>query len=929
MTSLAPRPSGATGPLPAPRPLSARSSWHLAANMPVVVWLLAAVVVSIVHREVPASSWLLVHLTLLGAATNAILVWSAHFADALLRRRVVEGARRWQAVRLVALNVGVLTTVAGMVTSRWGVTVAGASVVGLAVAWHGAALARSTRGALTGPLAVCVRFYVAAAWLLPFGAVAGVLLARGAAPGEHARLVLAHTGLNVLGFIGLTVLGTLVTLWPTMLRTTMDPRAVRAVAPTLALTLGGLAVGVGGSLAGLRLVAAAGVACYLAGVVVAVVPMIGAARRRRPASFSTLSAAAAVTWWLGVLVTVVVLLLTQSSWTGLEAQLGMLTVPLVGGFVAQVLVGALTYLVPVVLGGGPAVVRTTAARLERGALTRVVVANGALLIFVLPGSSALRALSSIAALTAGASFLVVLVWALRDHRRARRGLMATLDAPAPPVPGAPQGPQVEAVRGSARATQLVSGVTVLLLVIVGAAALDPTALRLGEAPSGGAAGAADGGTAAVAPTGRTTTVEVEARDMRFTPSRIEVPAGDRLVLVVRNTDPTTVHDLALDTGAHSGRITVGGTATMDVGVVGRSIGGWCTIVGHRQSGMTLEIVPTGLDLLAGAPSAGTPGGTTPGDSAPGTDHGTGHGTGHDAEPGTSAAADIDLHREPAPGFEAFDAALTPLDSSTVREVTLTVSELTADVAPGVSQLLWTFGGSAPGPVLHGRVGDTFVVTLVNDGTIGHSIDFHAGMLAPDQPMRTIAPGESLTYRFTATMSGIWMYHCSTMPMSAHIANGMFGAVVIEPPDLPEVDASYVLVQNEFYLGAQGAEVDVDRIATQRPDLVAFNGYANQYVYDPIEARTGDRLRFWVLAAGPNVGSSFHVVGGQFDTVFHEGAYALRPGNDERGGSQALGLSVAQGGFVELVMPEAGTYPFVSHVMSDAEKGASGRIRVTD
>ncbi|MGP7960352.1 multicopper oxidase domain-containing protein [Sanguibacter sp. A247] len=928
MTSLSPRPTGATGSPSAPRPLSARSSWHLAANAPVVAWLLAAAVVSIVHREVPASSWLLVHLTLLGAATNAILVWSAHFADALLRRRVAEGARRWQAVRLVTLNVGVLATVVGMVASRWGVTIVGASIVGLAVAWHGAALARSTRGALTGPLAVCVRFYVAAAWLLPFGAVAGVLLARGAAPGEHARLILAHTGLNVLGFIGLTVLGTLVTLWPTMLRTTMDPRAVRAVTPTLALTLTGLTVGVAGSLTGLRLVAAAGVACYIAGVVVAVVPMMGAARKRPPASFSTLSAAAAVTWWLGVLVTVVVLLLSQPSWTGLEARLGVLTVPLVGGFVAQVLIGALTYLVPVVLGGGPAVVRTTAARLERGALTRVVVANGALLIFVLPGTSALRALSSIAALVAGASFIVILMLALRDHRRARRGLISTVDAPAPPTPGTPQGPQVEAVRGSARATQLVSGVTVLLLVIAGAAALDPTVLRLGEAPSGGSAGAAGGGTTAVQPTGRTTTVEVEARDMRFTPSRIEVPAGDRLVLVVRNTDPTTVHDLALDTGAHSGRITVGGSATIDVGVVGRSIGGWCTIVGHRQSGMTLDIVPTGLGTSAGAPTTGAPGDGTAG-STPGMDHGAGHGSTPGTEPGASAAADIDLHREPAAGFEAFDAALEPLDDATVREVTLTVSELTADVAPGVSQLLWTFGGSAPGPVLHGRVGDTFVVTLVNDGTIGHSIDFHAGMLAPDQPMRTIAPGESLTYRFTATMSGIWMYHCSTMPMSAHIANGMFGAVVIEPPDLPEVDASYVLVQNEFYLGPQGAEVDVDRIATQQPDLVTFNGYANQYVYDPIEARTGDRLRFWVLAAGPNVASSFHVVGGQFDTVFHEGAYRLRPGNAEHGGSQALGLSVAQGGFVELVMPEAGTYPFVSHVMSDAEKGASGRIKVTD
>jgi FtsP/CotA-like multicopper oxidase with cupredoxin domain len=122
-----------------------------------------------------------------------------------------------------------------------------------------------------------------------------------------------------------------------------------------------------------------------------------------------------------------------------------------------------------------------------------------------------------------------------------------------------------------------------------------------------------------------------------------------------------------------------------------------------------------------------------------------------------------------------------------------------------------------GPVLRGKIGDRFEITLVNDGTIGHSIDFHAGMLAPDRPMRTIQPGESLTYTFTAVHAGIWMYHCSTMPMSMHIANGMFGAVIIDPPDLAPVDREYLLVQSEFYLGAQGETADADRIATQQPD----------------------------------------------------------------------------------------------------------------
>lgn len=111
-------------------------------------------------------------------------------------------------------------------------------------------------------------------------------------------------------------------------------------------------------------------------------------------------------------------------------------------------------------------------------------------------------------------------------------------------------------------------------------------------------------------------------------------------------------------------------------------------------------------------------------------------------------------------------------------------------------MLWTFGGSAPGPTLHGRVGDRFVITLINDASIGHSIDFHAGARAPDRVMRTIPPGGRLVYRFTATRAGIWMYHCSTTPTSAHIANGLFGAVVIEPRDLEPADRSFVLVQSE-------------------------------------------------------------------------------------------------------------------------------------
>ena len=127
-------------------------------------------------------------------------------------------------------------------------------------------------------------------------------------------------------------------------------------------------------------------------------------------------------------------------------------------------------------------------------------------------------------------------------------------------------------------------------------------------------------------------------------------------------------------------------------------------------------------------------------------------------------------------------------------------------------------------------------------------------------------------------------------------------------------------------------MDAAKIAARRPDFVTFNGIANQYDQFPLAAEVGERVRIWAVVTGPNVPSSLHVVGGQFDTVYAEGGYHLQRGTDgfghTGGGSQALALQPAQGGFVELTFPEAGHYPVVSHIMSDAESGAHGIVRVT-
>ena len=417
----------------------------------------------------------------------------------------------------------------------------------------------------------------------------------------------------------------------------------------------------------------------------------------------------------------------------------------------------------------------------------------------------------------------------------------------------------------------------------------------------------------VSPTGNTVNATIKVEGLRFVPDTVDVTPGDRLVITLDNT-ADQVHDLVLATGQTTGRIAARAKGTLDAGIVAGPIEGWCSIAGHRAQGMVFHVT-------AGGASAG------------GHQHGGGQsnhtGSGNDAVPDYSARLPAD--------FKAFDAALPPAPASPdggpmTHRHTFTVKEQVMPVGGGVTQRRMTFNGQVPGPVLRGKVGDTFEITLVNDGTMSHSLDFHAGITPPDQAMRSINPGESLVYTFKAQHSGIWLYHCSTSPMSLHLAAGMHGAVIIDPPGLPAVDREYAIVASEVYLGPEDGEPNTDKIAAKTPDLMTFNGVAFQYHQQPLKAKVGERVRFWVMAAGPSLPTPFHVVGLQFDQVFFEGAWTLggpgQIGNAWSGGSQALGLQPAQGGFVECVASEPGHYVFVSHSFADMEKGAHGVLEVS-
>jgi nitrite reductase (NO-forming) len=285
----------------------------------------------------------------------------------------------------------------------------------------------------------------------------------------------------------------------------------------------------------------------------------------------------------------------------------------------------------------------------------------------------------------------------------------------------------------------------------------------------------------------------------------------------------------------------------------------------------------------------------------------------------------------APPYELRDATAPAVLPGTVHDIDMPIIDKNITVADGYVVSAWTFGGTVPGPTIRVHLGDTVRVHLRNEGNMNHSIDFHASQTAMNHQMVEIKPGETFTYTFTADYAGVWMYHCGTAPTLHHIANGMFGMLIVEPRGgLPKVDQEFAIVQSEWYLGAQGAPADyakANQVAAS-PDFVVFNGIANQYKDNPLHVTTKGRVRLFVLDAGPNLDSSFHVVGTIFDTVIKEGI-ELQRGNAGGWGSQAVDLSPAQAAIIEFSPQEDGMYPFVTHAFNLVGHGAIGIFTAGD
>ncbi len=315
-----------------------------------------------------------------------------------------------------------------------------------------------------------------------------------------------------------------------------------------------------------------------------------------------------------------------------------------------------------------------------------------------------------------------------------------------------------------------------------------------------------------------------------------------------------------------------------------------------------------------------------------------------AMPGTAAAAASTAGAVATPSFaglapanadalaaahRAVPAELPALQAGPVVSVRLGIAHRTIQIAPGIRYDAWTFGGGVPGPVIHARQGQTVRITLTNDAPMPHSVDFHAARVAPNVAFADVAPGESFTFSFRANDPGVYMYHCGTKPVLAHIANGMYGAIVVEPKGglLPKADRQYVLVSGEWYLNAPGlakpAQLDLVKSEQMTPDWVTWNGYASQYVKHPLTAMPGDTVRFWVVDAGPSLNTDFHVVGTILDRAWVNADLTDAPQH----GVQTAVVPAGGGGVFDVRIDRPGLYPFVSHSFASVQMGQVGLLNV--
>lgn len=283
-------------------------------------------------------------------------------------------------------------------------------------------------------------------------------------------------------------------------------------------------------------------------------------------------------------------------------------------------------------------------------------------------------------------------------------------------------------------------------------------------------------------------------------------------------------------------------------------------------------------------------------------------------------------------FEPVDATLPAIPAGPVKTFKVDIFQHVTQVDRALAPTeVWSFavnGEYHRGTGLSGTMvvteGDTVDFTLVNGSStamqvdLPHSLDFHSAEVAPSKRYTDLAPGKSMHYRFVAKHPGVYMYHCATQPVLMHTGAGMVGMFVVKPRGLAPADKELFITQQEFYIGKAGGPADMTKMSAKKPDVIAFNGFANQYKDKPITVARGGRVRMYVLNAGPSIWSAFHVIGTVFDRTVIEGVVGHHV--------QSVNLGPSQGGWVEFTLDEEGSFPFVNHAFGDMVKGSLGVIR---
>jgi len=266
-------------------------------------------------------------------------------------------------------------------------------------------------------------------------------------------------------------------------------------------------------------------------------------------------------------------------------------------------------------------------------------------------------------------------------------------------------------------------------------------------------------------------------------------------------------------------------------------------------------------------------------------------------------------------------------------INLNTEEVIADIAPGISYHYWTFNKTVPGPFLRVRAGDAVELNLHNDKSSSHShaIDLHA-VTGPGggKVVTSVEPGETKTLAFKATTPGLYVYHCANGNAATHIANGMYGLILVEPEHgLSKVDHEFYVMQGELYthgsIGKKGFQsFDGKKMLHESPEYIVFNGRTGALVgHGQLQAKVGDKIRLFIGNAGVAKISSFHVIGEIFDRVYPEAAL-----NNVLENVQTTLIPAGGASIVEFQVDYPGNYVLVDHALARIDRGAWGILKVT-